>query len=308
MGKRRSFSCQYWSFTVTKKDFFSDSATWPDKLFIVLQYVAPQHLLSRLVGMLAENETPWLKNFLIEKFIRHFRVNMNEAVQSDYKLYHNFNSFFTRPLADGARQICVEGIASPADGQISQLGKIEYGRIFQAKGQSYSAVELLGGDAELAAKFDDGMFATVYLSPRDYHRVHMPIAGKLLRSIYIPGDLFSVNATTADNVPRLFSRNERLVAIFDTQYGEMALVLVGAMIVAGIETVWAGQVSPRQRKIEEQDFSAPPNPVVLDKGAEMGRFKLGSTAIVLFRKDSGLQWQSAAGNAVQMGQLLAVKN
>jgi phosphatidylserine decarboxylase len=284
---------------------FSDNATWKNKLFIALQYVVPQHLLSRVVGLLAENETPWLKNFLIEKFIRQFGVNMNEAAQPDYKLYHNFNSFFTRELAAGMRSICAEGIACPADGQISQLGNIEYGRIFQAKGQSYTALELLGGDAELAQQFDDGLFATIYLSPRDYHRVHMPVAGKLLRSIYVPGDLFSVNTTTAENVPRLFSRNERLVAIFETQYGEMAVVLVGAMIVAGIETVWAGQVAPRQRKIDVQDFVAPLNQVTLDKGAEMGRFKLGSTAVVLFRKDSGLQWQAAAGDAVRMGQQLA---
>ena len=188
---------------------------------------------------------------------------------------------------------------------MSQLGKIEHGRIFQAKGQSYSALELLGGDAELAAQFDDGLFATIYLSPRDYHRVHMPAAGKLLRTVYVPGDLFSVNTTTAENVPRLFARNERLVAIFATEYGEMAVVLVGALIVAGIETVWSGQVAPRQRKIDVQDFVAPPAPVQLDKGAEMGRFKLGSTAIVLFRKDCGLQWQAEAGDAVRMGQLLA---
>lgn len=284
---------------------FADNATWKDKLFIALQYVLPQHLLSRAVGMLAENETPWLKNFLIEKFIRHFGVNMNEAAQPDYKLYHNFNSFFTRPLAEGVRAISQGGVVSPADGQVSQLGKIEYGRIFQAKGQSYSALELLGGDAELAAKFDDGLFATIYLSPRDYHRVHMPAAGKLLRTVYVPGDLFSVNTTTAENVPRLFARNERLVAIFDTEYGEMAVVLVGALIVAGIETVWAWQVAPRQRKIETQDFVTLPDPVQLDKGAEMGRFKLGSTAIVLFRKDCGLQWQAEAGDAVRMGQLLA---
>lgn len=284
---------------------FADNATWKDKLFIALQYVLPQHLLSRLVGMLAENETPWLKNFLIEKFIRHFGVNMNEAAQPDYKLYHNFNSFFTRPLVEGARTISAGGVACPADGQVSQLGRIEYGRIFQAKGQSYSALELLGGDAELAAKFDDGLFATIYLSPRDYHRVHMPAAGKLLRTVYVPGDLFSVNTTTAENVPRLFARNERLVAIFATEYGEMAVVLVGALIVAGIETVWSGQVAPCQRKIETQDFVTLPDPVQLDKGTEMGRFKLGSTAIVLFRKDCGLQWQAEAGDVVRMGQLLA---
>lgn len=285
---------------------FSEQATWQQKLFIALQYIAPQRLLSRIAGLLAENETSWLKNFLIEKFIRQFGVNMNEAAQPDYKLYHNFNAFFTRELANGLRNICAEGAACPADGQISQLGNIECGRIFQAKGQSYSTLELLGGDAELAQQFDGGLFATIYLSPRDYHRVHMPAAGKLLRSIYVPGDLFSVNNTTAENVPRLFSRNERLVAIFDTQYGEMAVVLVGAMIVAGIETVWAGQVAPRQRKTEVQDFVALPEAVQLDKGAEMGRFKLGSTAIVLFRKDSGLQWQIAAGDAVQMGQQLTL--
>lgn len=284
---------------------FSDNATWKDKLFIGLQYVLPQHFLSRVVGLLAENETPWLKNFLIRKFIGKFGVNMNEAAQKDYKLYHNFNQFFTRPLAEGIRPVCAEGIACPADGKISQLGIIEFGRIFQAKGQSYTALELLGGDEGLAQQFDDGMFATIYLSPRDYHRVHMPAAGKLLRSVYVPGDLYSVNNTTAENVPRLFARNERLVAIFDTQYGEMALIMVGAMIVAGIETVWAGQVAPRPRQIEAQDYIAMPSSVTLEKGAEMGRFKLGSTAIVLFRKDSGLQWQAASGDVVRMGQLLA---
>jgi phosphatidylserine decarboxylase len=284
---------------------FSGSATLGDKFFIVLQYLLPQHCLSRAVGWLAENETPWLKNFLIEKFIRQFRVNMNEAEQPDYQRYHSFNHFFTRPLADGMRPLCAEGVVCPADGQISQIGTIEIGRIFQAKGQSYSALELLGGDGALAEKFHDGMFATIYLSPRDYHRVHMPAGGKLLRTVYVPGDLFSVNATTAENVPRLFARNERLVAIFDTEYGEMAVVLVGAMIVAGIETVWAGQVAPRKRKIELQDFVAPPTAVQLERGAEMGRFKLGSTAIVLFPKSSGLQWNMQAGQMVRMGELLA---
>jgi phosphatidylserine decarboxylase len=284
---------------------FSERATLKDKCFIALQYVLPQHLLSRVVGLLASNETPWLKNFLIEKFIRRFNVNMNEAKQKDYRQYHSFNHFFTRELAEGERPICDDGIACPADGQVSQIGRIEHGRIFQAKDQSFSAEELLGGDDDLAELFDDGFFATVYLSPRDYHRVHMPVKGKLLRTLYIPGDLFSVNATTADNVPRLFARNERLVAIFDTEYGEMAVVLVGAMIVAGIETVWAGQVAPRLRKIEVQDFVRAPESVTLDKGEEMGRFKLGSTAIILFRKKAKLQWQAAAGDAVKMGQALA---
>lgn len=287
---------------------FADNATWHEKLFVSLQYVLPQHLLSRGIGWLAETEIPAIKNFLIEHFIRQFRVNMNEAAQPDYKLYRNFNSFFTRALVEGARPLCADGVACPADGAISQLGTIEHSRIFQAKGQHFTTMELLGGDRDLAHLFDDGLFATVYLSPRDYHRVHMPVAGTLLRSIYVPGDLFSVNNTTAENVPRLFARNERLVAIFDTQYGEMAVVLVGAMIVAGIETVWAGQVAPRRRTVEVTDYTAavPTVPTVaLERGAELGRFKLGSTAIVLFRKDCGLQWQATAGEAVKMGQQLA---
>ncbi len=284
---------------------FSEDASFSNKVFVVLQYLLPQHLLSRAVGWLAENETPWLKNFLIEKFIRRFGVNMNEAAESDYKRYQNFNHFFTRALASGVRPICTEGVCCPADGQVSQAGDIKHGRIFQAKGHSFSTAELLGGDEQLAALFDEGLFATVYLSPRDYHRVHMPVAGRLLRSIYIPGDLFSVNTTTAENVPNLFARNERLVAIFDTEYGEMAVVLVGAMIVAGIETVWAGQVAPRLRKIETQDFVNAPAPVHLKKGEEMGRFKLGSTAIVLFRKSSDLEWEVKAGDAVKMGQEFA---
>lgn len=283
---------------------FSEEATLGNKAFIVLQYLLPQHLLSRVVGWLAENETPWLKNFLIERFIRQFGVNMNEAAEKDYRSYRHFNHFFTRTLADGARPLS-DDVCCPADGQISQAGVIQHGRIFQAKGQSFTTQELLGGDEKLTALFDEGLFATVYLSPRDYHRVHMPVAGRLLRSIYIPGDLFSVNATTADNVPRLFARNERLVAIFDTQYGEMAVVLVGAMIVASIETVWAGQVAPRLRQIETQDFVNAPTPVTLEKGAELGRFKLGSTAIVLFRKSSDLEWKIAAGDFVKMGQAFA---
>ncbi len=284
---------------------FSEDASFSNKVFVVLQYLLPQHLLSRAVGWLAENETPWLKNFLIEKFIRQFGVNMNEAAEPDYKRYRSFNQFFTRALADGARLICDDDVCCPADGQVSQAGIIEHGRIFQAKGHSFTVQELLGGDEQLAALFDGGLFATVYLSPRDYHRVHMPVAGRLLRSIYIPGDLFSVNTTTAENVPNLFARNERLVAIFDTEYGEMAVVLVGAMIVAGIETVWAGQVAPRLRKIETQDFVNAPAPVHLKKGEEMGRFKLGSTAIVLFRKSSDLEWEVKAGDAVKMGQEFA---
>lgn len=274
--------------------------------FILFQYLVPQHLLSRLVGKLAECRTPWLKNSLIKHFIKHYDVNMEEAADADYQNYENFNAFFTRPLREGAREICADGIASPADGAISQLGDIEEGRIFQAKGQHYTTTELLGGDQALADMFDGGKFATIYLSPKDYHRVHMPVSGTLKHGIYVPGDLFSVNNATADNVPRLFSRNERYVAIFDTENGPMAMVLVGAMIVAGIETVWAGQVAPVRRTIQRTDYPCQIDTQQLAKGDEMGRFKLGSTVVLLFGKDA-IQWQEALQHAtpLRMGEQIA---
>ena len=273
--------------------------------------MVPQHLLSRLVGAIAESEWPWLKNTFITWFINRYQVDMSEAANSNPSSYKNFNAFFTRQLTSGAREI-VDGdssIACPADGAISQLGTIEQGRIFQAKGQTYSLTELLGGDESIAAKFDNGKFATIYLSPKDYHRVHMPLAGTLEKMIYSPGDLLSVNTVTAENVPRLFSRNERAVCIFTTDYGPMAVILVGAMIVAGIETTWAGQVAPIKRTVSTFDYQSKPEPISLDKGAEMGRFKLGSTAIVLFGEDTA-QWESAfsAGTATRMGELLGVAN
>src|SRR5690606_24991155 len=214
-------------------------------LFIVFQYLVPQHLLSRLVGKIAASELPWIKNPFIDWFSRRYQVDMSEAADPEPRNYPSFNAFFTRALKAGARPLDSDpdSIVSPADGAISQLGAIEAGRIFQAKGQTYTTAELLG-DTDMAALFDGGVFATVYLSPRDYHRVHMPVSGRLLRTLYVPGDLFSVNQTTAENVPRLFARNERLVCLFDTECGPMAVVLVGAMIVAGIDTVWAGQVAP----------------------------------------------------------------
>lgn len=256
------------------------------KLFIASQYLLPHHLLSRAVGKLAASETPWIKNTFIKAFASRYNIDMSLAVNPDLESYPSFNAFFTRALRDGVRPIDTssDAIVCPADGAVSQAGRIEHGRILQAKGQWYSALELVGGDETLAAQFDDGAFATIYLSPRDYHRVHMPIAGKLRRTIYVPGDLFSVNQTTADNVPRLFARNERLVCIFDTACGPVAVILVGAMIVAAIETVWSGLVAPTaQRKLIDE---APAKTVELDKGAEMGRFKLGSTVVLLFGKDT----------------------
>ena len=280
-----------------------------DKIFIFFQHLVPQHLLSRCTGWLAELEHPtWLKNWVIGVFIRHFKVDMSEALEPDHEAYANFNAFFTRPLQEGARPIADADIVCPADGAISQLGGIHAGRIFQAKGQDYSALELLGGDPEWAARFGGGTFATIYLSPRDYHRVHMPVAGRLLGTTYVPGDLYSVNTVTAQNVERLFARNERLVCYFDTEFGPMAMILVGAMVVAGIETVWGGQVAPPPSTPQSLSYTGLPEPVELAKGEEMGRFKLGSTVILLFPEDA-IEWDAryAAGSATRLGEALADK-
>jgi len=278
------------------------------KLFIASQYLLPQHLLSRGVGYLAASETPWLKNAFIHWFARRYNIDMSEAANPDLASYPSFNAFFTRALRDGARTIdpTPNAVICPADGAVSQAGRIEGGRILQAKGQWYSALELVGGDTDMAAAFDDGAFATIYLSPRDYHRVHMPIGGQLRRTIYVPGDLFSVNQTTADNVPRLFARNERLVCLFDTACGPVAVILVGAMIVAAIETVWAGQIAPSPRR--EMHSETLTDSIPLDQGAEMGRFKLGSTVILLFGKDAiTLDASLTAGAPVRMGQRIGVR-
>ena len=278
-----------------------------DQLFIVLQHLLPQHQLSRLTGWLADTEIEWFKNFLIKLFANHFKVNMNEAAEPELENYPSFNAFFTRALQAEARPIDSDAslITCPADGAISQLGSIENGRIFQAKGRSYSAAELLADEAR-AAVFENGQFATIYLSPRDYHRVHMPIAGELSAQAYLPGDLYSVNRVTADSVDLLFARNERLVCYFDTELGPMAMVLVGAMIVAGIETVWSGQVAPPSKNPKTIDFKRAPAGVKLAKGEEMGRFKLGSTVILLFPENS-IAWQDSytANTPTRLGEALA---
>lgn len=278
-----------------------------DSLFILFQHLVPQHLLSRLVAALAELRSPqWLKNWLIRAFASHFKVDMSEAENPDLSSYANFNAFFTRALKEGARPLAEAAIVCPADGAISQIGGIKEHSLLQAKGRNYSTWALLGGDEQRAEQFRNGSFATIYLSPRDYHRVHMPLAGQLTATRYIPGKLFSVNAATAEGVERLFARNERLVCYFDTEVGPMAMVLVGAMIVAGIETVWSGQVAPPPRQIEHRDYSAQPAPITLAQGEEMGRFKLGSTVILLF-PEGAVDWAEhyRAGSPTRLGEALA---
>ncbi|MDP6652940.1 MAG: archaetidylserine decarboxylase [Gammaproteobacteria bacterium] len=275
--------------------------------FVLLQYLLPQHALSRFVALFAEGS--FLKNALIKTFIRRYKVDLSEALISDPAEFASFNAFFTRELKQGARSIedAGDSFVCPADGTISQLGNISNDQLLQAKGRHYSVVDLLGGDTELAEQFLDGSFATVYLSPRDYHRVHMPLAGRLDRMVYIPGKLFSVNAQTTAAVPNLFARNERVVCLFQSDAGPMALILVGAMIVAGIETVWSGQVCPdlKNRTVRESSYTDHSPPIELPTGAEMGRFKLGSTVIALFGPgaadlDSTLMPEAA----VRMGQAM----
>ncbi|GAB2652731.1 archaetidylserine decarboxylase [Vibrio panuliri] len=261
-----------------------------DKIKVRLQYWIPQHGLTRLVGKLASAKAGGLTTAIIRWFIKQYNVNMSEALHTDPAYFKTFNDFFVRELKDGARPIS-EGeniITHPADACVSQFGPIENGKLIQAKGHDYTALELLGGDQKLADEFADGEFATLYLSPSDYHRVHMPCDGTLRQMIYVPGDLFSVNPLTAENVPNLFARNERVVCIFDTEFGPMAQVLVGATIVGSIEQVWAGTVTPpRGNTVYRWDYPAEGDKaVILKKGEEMGRFKLGSTVINLFAKDA----------------------
>lgn len=271
------------------------------KLFALIQYPLPHHLLSRLVGRLAECRRPALKNILVRAFIRRFRVDMAEAAEPEPTSYATFNDFFTRALKADARPIG-EGMVSPADGRLSQFGAIEAGQLLQAKGHRFSAEALLGGDGEAATRYLGGSFATIYLSPSDYHRVHMPIAGTLTEMVYVPGRLFSVNAATTEHVPGLFARNERLVCHFDTEHGPMAMVLVGAMIVAAIETVWAGQITPLPRGgVQRIRFDAP---VRLEKGEEMGRFKLGSTVVMAFSEPLAFADRLEPGAKVRMGESL----
>ncbi|MCJ8274705.1 MAG: archaetidylserine decarboxylase [Psychrosphaera sp.] len=278
-----------------------------DKIKIALQYAMPKHALSRLVGKIAAAQAGFITRGAIALFIKQYKINMDEAQKSQPSDYKTFNQFFTRPLKDGMRPLA-QGerlFVHPVDGAVSQLGDIVDDSIFQAKGHDYSLVTLLGGSEQTAEPFIGGKFATVYLAPKDYHRIHMPMAGTLKEMIYIPGDLFSVNPLTAQNVPNLFARNERVVAIFETEIGPMAMVLVGATIVASIETVWAGTITPPGGKkvFRWQYETTGANRISLEKGAEMGRFKLGSTIVAVFPKDTiSFLAENEPGKVTRMGQ------
>lgn len=280
----------------------------PKNLFVYSQYLTPQHGLSKFAGQLADSQHPLIKNRFINWFIKQYQVDMTEALIEDPEAYSSFNDFFTRALKPGARPIDeMSGtIVSPVDGAVSQLGRIQEKDIFQAKGQSFDLTRLLGGDPDTAKPFVDGEFATLYLSPKDYHRIHMPIDGKLKKTVYIPGKLFSVNPSTAQRVPQLFARNERFVAIFETELGPIAMVLVGAMIVASIETVWSGLIKRKGRE-PITNLYHDENPIHIKKGEEMGRFKLGSTVVLCFPKNT-MQWNSTLHpeSTIRMGKEVGI--
>ena len=271
------------------------------------QYILPHHALSVLMSKLTHCRIRWFKNTFIKLIITLYGVDLSEAKKQNLDDYASFNDFFTRELKAGIRPVALEkdAVVSPADGAVSQAGSISDDRIFQAKGMTFSAVDLLGGDAERAAAFKDGVFSTIYLSPKDYHRLHMPLEGKLTEMVHIPGRLFSVNAATAESVPGLFARNERVACLFDTEAGPMALVLVGAIFVSSVETVWQGVVTPptapsvRSWRYDDQN-------ILLKKGEEMGRFNMGSTIIILFGKDK-VAWEKDvhAGKPVKLGEKIA---
>ena len=275
-----------------------------DRLSVLPQYFIPKQALTALAGRIASARGGRLTTRLIKWFVGRYGVNMAEAANPDISSYATFNDFFTRSLKSNARPLAQADLVCPVDGAISQFGPMEGDQIFQAKGHSYSSTALVGGDAALAARFDGGSFATLYLSPKDYHRIHMPCEGRLSRMIYVPGDLFSVNPTTARGVPGLFARNERVVCVFESARGPFVLVLVGATIVGSMATVWHGVVNPpRAGEIRTWNYELE---LVLKQGEEMGRFLLGSTVVMLFPKGPlafNPAW--APGGAIRMGEVMA---
>ena len=277
-----------------------------ERLFVGLQYVLPQHALSRLVLAATRVRVPWFKNLLTRGFLLLFSVDMSEAMEPDPYRYGSFNEFFTRALRAEARPIDAgpEKIASPVDGMVSECGAIDDDRLLQAKGRQYTLDELLA-QQPWARSFEGGSFATLYLAPFNYHRIHMAVRGTLQDTVYVPGRLISVNSTTARQVPRLFARNERVLTLFDTEFGRFALVMVGALNVGSMATVWAGDITPAAHRT----VTRIPCPVVtLDKGAELGRFNMGSTVILLFEPKRA-EWHPLlrAGSVVQLGQAIGRK-
>ena len=276
-----------------------------DRLVVLPQYLLPKRAMTVLAGRIAGAHAGRLTTWLIKSFVRRYGVNMAEAANSDPRSYFTFNEFFSRALKAGARPATSADLTCPVDGAISQFGEIVEDQIFQAKGHQFSCAALVGGDADLAAQFEGGSFATLYLSPKDYHRIHMPCEGRLRRMIYVPGELFSVNPTTARGVKGLFARNERVVCVFDSGRGPFVMTLVGATIVGSMATVWHGVVNPpRGKKVREWRYDD--QSVVLPQGQEMGRFLLGSTVVMLFPK--GLlrfnpTW--APGRSIRLGEVMA---
>ncbi|MFO1469194.1 MAG: archaetidylserine decarboxylase [Steroidobacteraceae bacterium] len=273
------------------------------RMFAWVQYVLPQHALSRLVLRATRVRSPWFKNALIRGFRKLYAVDMSEAQIEDALRYASFNEFFTRALKDGSRPMAggEPGIISPVDGTVSECGGIHADRLLQAKGRDYRLTDLLA-NRPWAQEFTGGTFCTVYLAPYNYHRIHMPVAGTLLETVYVPGRLFSVNAATARHVPRLFARNERVLTLFDTAVGRVAVVLVGALNVGSMATVWAGDITPARRR---ELTVLPASDVTLAKGAELGRFNMGSTVILLFQPHRvRLLPKLAAGSIVRFGEAI----
>ena len=276
-----------------------------DRLAVLPQYLLPKQALTALAGRFASARAGGLTTAVIRRFVARYRVDMSETANPDIASYATFNDFFTRALRPGLRPLADAAAVCPVDGAVSQRGAIEHDQIFQAKGHRYSTTALLGGDAQMAARFQDGSFATIYLSPRDYHRIHMPCDGRLISMEHVPGALFSVNPVTARGVPGLFARNERVVCLFDTPLGPMALVLVGATIVGSMATVWHGQVNPpRTGKPRRWDYAD--QQITLRQGDEMGRFLLGSTVVLLFARGT-VQFEPdwAAQRPVRLGEAMA---
>lgn len=285
------------------------SATIGNRIFVGLQHVLPQHALSRLVHRIARSRLPGLKNRLIGGFVRGFRPDMGDAVEPDPHRYASFNDFFTRALKSGARRVDTDPgvVVSPVDGIVSQIGSLEAGRLLQAKNRYYALADLMGGESKWTERFAGGAFATLYLAPYNYHRIHMPLGGRLVASRFVPGRLFSVNAVTAASVAGLFARNERIVCIFESDRTEFALVLVGALFVGSMATVWHGDVTPRRlRRPCDLPVDDVASPLELPKGAELGRFNMGSTVILLFPPET-IQWRAGlvAESTVRVGEPIA---